>query len=263
MKTPLFLFSLFFVANLFAQTLARQEMSETLMKKFKATSEENAQSTNISFIQNKGQIHDQYYNPRPDVLFGATAGNMTFHLKTNGVSYQLTLVDSYKEVEDSKTNQTRKVIDQQTIYRIDLSWINANANFVTSTDKSLDGYDNFYTAGCSEGGVLNVKSYTGVSIHNLYTGINLHYYEKEGQLKHDYIVAPGANYKQIQLSVDGAKVSINKDGSLLLNTPLGKIQEGAPIVFQNDGLRANEGRETKALNFKPNTNLKEIFEPSN
>jgi len=30
-----------------------------------------------------------------------------------------------------------------------------------------------------------------------------------------------------------------------------------------NGLRANEGRETKALNFKPNTNLKEIFELSN
>jgi hypothetical protein len=31
----------------------------------------------------------------------------------------------------------------------------------------------------------------------------------------------------------------------------------------NNGLRANEGRETKALNCKPNTNLKEIFELSN
>jgi hypothetical protein len=30
-----------------------------------------------------------------------------------------------------------------------------------------------------------------------------------------------------------------------------------------NGLRANEGRETKALNCKPNTNLKEIFELSN
>ena len=164
MKTPLFLFPLFLVANLFAQTLAHQEMSETLMKKFNATSELNPQSSKISFIENKGQIHDQNYNPRPDVLFGAMAGNMAFHLKTNGVSYQLTKIDGYKAVEDSKTNQTRKVMDQQTNYRIDLSWINANANFVTSTDKSLDGYDNYYTAGCPEGGVLNVKSYTGVSI---------------------------------------------------------------------------------------------------
>jgi len=31
----------------------------------------------------------------------------------------------------------------------------------------------------------------------------------------------------------------------------------------NNDLRANEGRETKALNCKPNTNLKEISELSN
>jgi hypothetical protein len=34
-------------------------------------------------------------------------------------------------------------------------------------------------------------------------------------------------------------------------------------LVTHNGLRANEGRETKALNCKPNTNLKEIFEPSN
>jgi hypothetical protein len=35
------------------------------------------------------------------------------------------------------------------------------------------------------------------------------------------------------------------------------------FLLATNGLRANEGRETKALNFKPNTNLKEISEPSN
>jgi hypothetical protein len=35
------------------------------------------------------------------------------------------------------------------------------------------------------------------------------------------------------------------------------------VIISANGLRANEGRETKALNCKPNTNLKEIFEPSN
>ncbi len=34
-------------------------------------------------------------------------------------------------------------------------------------------------------------------------------------------------------------------------------------TIANNDLRASEGRETKALNFKPNTNLKEISEPSN
>jgi hypothetical protein len=34
-------------------------------------------------------------------------------------------------------------------------------------------------------------------------------------------------------------------------------------TIANNDLRANEGRETKALNCKPNTNLKEISELSN
>jgi hypothetical protein len=33
--------------------------------------------------------------------------------------------------------------------------------------------------------------------------------------------------------------------------------------IENNGLRANEGREANAMNCKPNTNLKEIFELSN
>ena len=50
--------------------------------------------------------------------------------------------------------------------------------------------------------------------------------------------------------------------------PLSKIikfveQNVISKLLAANGLRANEGRETNALNFKPNTNLKEIFEPSN
>jgi hypothetical protein len=239
MKATLILFPILFAANLFAQTSAFTDVSNSQKEHINSNSKPTVESRSITFIENKGQMHDQNYQPRPDVLFGAMAGNMAFHLKTNGVSYQLTKVDSYKEVEDLKTKEKREEIDQQTIYRIDLHWLNANANFTTSTDNILAGYDNYYTAGCSEGGALNVKSFTGVMVHHLYTGINLHYYEKSGQLKHDYIVAPGADYKKIQLNVKGATVSINEDGSLLLNTPLGKVQEGAPIVYQ-------KGKQLKA-----------------
>lgn len=189
-------------------------------------------STGISFTENKGQVHDQDYKPRPDVLYGAMTGNMALHIKTNGVSYQLYRADTYKKVEDPKTKQKRDVIDQQSIYRIDLNWINYNTNFTQTGDEILQSYSNYYLENCPNG-ALHVKSYRGVILNNLYNGINLHYYEKNGQLKHDYIVAPGADYKQIQLQVNGASISVNRDGSLLLTTPLGKVQEGAPIVYQN------------------------------
>jgi len=190
------------------------------------------ESPGISFTENKGQVHDQNYQPRPDVLYGAMTGNMAIHIKNTGVSYQLYKVDKYKEVEDPITKQKRKEVDEQTIYRIDLKWINVNKNFTKIEDETLPGYNNYYLESCPNG-ALNVKSYKGITLNNLYNGINLHYYQKNGELKHDYIVAPHSDYKQIQLLVEGAEISLNKDGSLILSTPLGKVQEGAPLVYQN------------------------------
>lgn len=196
------------------------------------------QSAGICFTENKGQVQDQDQKPRPDVLYGAMTGNMAVHIKNNGVSYQLYRVDRYKESENPKTKEKRQETDQQTIYRIDLNWLNRNAQFTQTEDEPLPGYSNYYTESCPNG-ALYVKSYTGITLNNLYRGINLHYYQKNGSLKHDYIVAPHADYKQIQLQVEGADISVNSDGSLILATPLGKVQEGAPVVYQG-------GRQLKA-----------------
>ena len=208
-------------------------------------------SNTISFTENKGQVYDQNYKPRPDVLFGSMTGNMAVHIKNNGVSYQLYKVNSYKEVVDEKTKEKHNEIDKQTVYRVDLNWVNANQNFVTTHDETLPGHNNYYFESCPNG-ALNVKSYTGITLNNLYNGINLHYYQKNGDLKHDYIVAPHSNYKQIQLNVQGATVSINKDGTLILKTPLGKIQEGAPIVYQN-GKQLKANWELKTFNTENST----------
>ena len=78
-----------------------------------------------------------------------------------------------------------------------------------------------------------MKSFKGITLQNIYNNIDLHYYENQGHLKYDYIVAPHADYKQIQLKVEGATLKLQSDGSLMIETPLGKIQEQAPLVYQN------------------------------
>ena len=57
-------------------------------------------NSGISFTENKGQIHDQNYKSRPDVLFGGSDGNLVFHLKNNGISYQLNTLDACKKQDD-------------------------------------------------------------------------------------------------------------------------------------------------------------------
>ena len=134
----------------------------------------------ISFTENKGQVYDQNYQPRPDVLFVAMAGPMAFHLKTNGVSYQLYRTDKWKEIEDLKTKERRNKVAEKTIYRLDLTWINAKTDFKVITDEAVLGYNNYYLESCPNG-ALKVRSYKGVTLQNLYEGINLHYYEKNNR----------------------------------------------------------------------------------
>lgn len=204
------------------------------------------QNISISFTENKGQFADQNYNPRPDVLFGGSDGQLTFHITNKGISYQLNRVDEYKEVEDPKTKEKRKEIDQQSIYRVDIKWLNANLKPLVKTDEALPGYNNYYLQHCPNG-ALNVRSYKGITLQNIYNNIDLHYYEKDGQLKYDYVVAPHTDYKQIQLKIQGANLKLQEDGSLLIETPLGKIQEQAPVVYQN-------GKQLKAYYTITNNN---------
>jgi hypothetical protein len=192
---------------------------------------ENKQA--IIFTENKGQISDQFYKPRPDVLFTGSTSGMVFYLRNNGISYQLSRVDSWKEEKDNKFNEKIKVPDQSTLYRLDINWLNVNENIRVEKCKPLEGYNNYYLEVCPTG-IHNVKSYKGVTYKNIYNNIDLHYYEKDGNLKYDYIVAPKADYKQIQLEIKGAKkIEVQNDGSIIFNTPLGQIQEEAPIVYQN------------------------------
>jgi hypothetical protein len=231
----------FLTFNAFFLTLA---LSANYKKNLPKIINEHPSINSIAFTENKGQVHDQNYNPRPDVLFGAMAGGLAFHLKTSGVSYQLKRIDSYNEIDITKSNalellkSKRREIEKQTIYRIDLNWLNHNINFTVTKDEELPGYNNYNLESCPNG-ALNVKSYKGVTLHNLYKNIDLHYYEKNGQIKHDYIVASYTDYKQIQIKIAGADIQVKSDGGLILRTPLGKVEEGKPIVYQN-------GKELKA-----------------
>ncbi|MBL7912153.1 MAG: gliding motility-associated C-terminal domain-containing protein [Bacteroidia bacterium] len=191
----------------------------------------------ISFKENKGQVSDQFYKLRPDILFSGTDGQLVFHLKNNGISYQLNRVDSWKKQDGMAPIRHSKGIeaqpDQITVYRLDINWLNANTNALIKKGEALEGFDNYYLEACPQG-ALNVKSYKNIIYQQLYSGIDLKWYEKNGNLKYDYMVAAGADHKQIQLEFSGAeKLSINKKGELIIKTPLGELIEAAPYVTQN------------------------------
>lgn len=244
MKKTIFVFTSIFAFNIKQPIISQTTCSENTEKKSK---EFTHKPKIVAFTENKGQVHDQDYKTRPDVLYSGTDGSLVFHLKKSGISYQLNRVDSWKEISnlDIKAKQglknsnplfdlaNKKEIDKSTIYRLDINWLNANTNPLIKKGKSYKAFDNYYLENCPNG-ALNVKSYEEVTYENIYTGINLRWYQKEGHLKYDYVVSAGSNYKQIQLEFKGATaIKINGKGELVIKTPLGNIIEQAPLVIQD------------------------------
>ncbi len=207
----------------------------------------------LAFTENKGQISDQNYQPRPDVLFGGITNGMAFHLRNNGISYQLSKVeeDNAEEKKCLFTNKfATKTPSKISIYRLDINWLNCNIASSLKKENELDGYNNYYFEACPNG-VTNVKSYGKISYKNIYSGIDLVWYEKEGNLKYDYLVSAHANYKAIQLEFKGAeKIIINSKGELVISTPFGDIIEQAPLVTQNSKiLKSNWVIKNNILSF--------------
>lgn len=197
----------------------------------------------LRFQQNKGQISDQHMHARPDVLFSGNDAGLVFHLKAQGVSYQLNKYTNKSQTEDklkSLPNFKRQAKQTNTsnvsIYRLDVEWLNCNAKAELVQGPAYADEDNYYLESCPNG-ALHVKSYASVLYKNLYPGIDLKWYSDKGHLKYDFMLAPGSDVRLIQLRWQGAtSLKITEKGQLCIGTPQGEMLEEAPIAWQDGKL---------------------------
>lgn len=190
----------------------------------------------VLFTENRGQVSDQYYQPRPDVLFSGRSGELTFHLRKEGVSYQLYRLESTMPFPDGIQNgpTAAPIAKEMGVYRTDLNWIGINEDYSIVTEDRSAAYYNYYLTHCSEG-ITNVAAFGAVTYQDIYDGIDLKWYSRNGAPEYDYIVAPGADYRQISWTIEGAReLKVDKNGALIISTPFGEIIEEAPVAFQDN-----------------------------
>ncbi|MGD0359298.1 MAG: SBBP repeat-containing protein [Bryobacteraceae bacterium] len=93
--------------------------------------------------------------------------------------------------------------------------------------------------------VTGAPNFSRVHYRQLYPGVDLAFYGNQGQLEYDFVVAPGANPKNVQLQFDGVdSLRLDRDGSLVLSAANGEIRQHKPIVYQPGagGREVVEGR---------------------
>jgi hypothetical protein len=171
------------------------------------------------------------------VLYSGEGQGLVYHLKKDGWHYQLSQINKWREAKEEEKHfkEQEQIAEEITIYRLDVNLLHSNKDVKIESDEELPGYTNFYNVADGVEPALFVKKYSTVRYNNIYNGIDLIFYEsKDGQLEYDFIVAPGADYKQINLQFEGAEISINEQNELILVTPMGTIVEGPLKVFQGD-----------------------------
>jgi hypothetical protein len=91
---------------------------------------------------------------------------------------------------------------------------------------------------------IHVPNYGRVTYANLYAGIDAVFYGNGRQLEHDFIISPGADYRQIRMHLSGnTSASVDGDGSLCISLTDGSLKMQKPFIYQADACKKYRGEE--------------------
>jgi hypothetical protein len=167
------------------------------------------------YIENKGQLTDQYHQARSDVRFYTDYKGNDIFIADHGMHYR------WLDRKDSLRSS----------YRVDIDLLGAAAHPQALTGSASPDFRNYYNA--SAEGVLGVRSYDGITLSDIYPHIDWHFYTADSAMEYDFIVRPGGTVDAIRMQVSGAvDLNLQADGSLKITTPFGSSVQQAPVARQ-------------------------------
>ena len=104
------------------------------------------------------------------------------------------------------------------------------------TEDELPGKSNYLRGNDPARWRTNIPTFARLRYSHVYPGIDLVFYGTEDDLEHDFIVAAGADPKQINVELKGAKkISVNATGDLLIYMGGGDLVLKKPVAYQEIG----------------------------
>jgi beta-propeller repeat-containing protein len=103
-------------------------------------------------------------------------------------------------------------------------------------ERPLPGKSHYLLGNDPSGWRIHTPHYARVRYRSVYPGIDVIYYGHQGQLEYDFVVAPGADPKQIHLDIQGAeRLYLDAAGNLVLVAQGRELIQQAPKVYQRIG----------------------------
>ena len=185
------------------------------------------QNKQFCFIENKGQLNSprhsgpgpespnnsniQYYGKDNGVNIYCENNKISFvFMKTEGVAPQASAKQKLSPAGGGRgwkpdlTIPNRSGWPNLSASRLEMLFTNANPSpTITPSDKQ-EYYENYYTTGDANHGILSVHTYKTITYQNIYPHIDLILKAGNKSLEYSFLVHPGGNVADIQIKWKGA-----------------------------------------------------------
>ncbi|HEU4596905.1 MAG TPA: SBBP repeat-containing protein, partial [Pyrinomonadaceae bacterium] len=188
--------------------------------------------TPLAFEANRGQT-------ATEVDFLARGGGYTLFLKPSEVLLQLRKAGGGLPSEESDDSQPAKINPKSEIQNpesalLRMKLVGADAGAAVEGAEELAGKVNYFKGDDPAQWRTDVPTFGRVRYREVYPGVDVVYYGNQRQLEYDFVVAPGADARAVELRFDGAdRVELEEaSGDLLLGVGESTIRQPKPFVYQ-------------------------------
>ncbi len=177
----------------------------------------------LSFEANQGQTD-------PQVKFLARGPAYNLFLTPDDA----VLVLGRSAIALTASHSAPKQVPSEAVVRLKL--VGAKKDVMLTGEDELPGKSNYYIGNDPQSWHTGIPNYGQVRYQNLYRGVDAVFYGRQGDLEYDFVVAPGADPRQVRFQIQGAEqVTVDGSGSLLLETNQGTVTLRVPQAYQGDG----------------------------
>ncbi len=185
---------------------------------------EHQHSIHHAFIENKGQWDKS-------ILFKTHFQGGNLWVQQGKLLFHLQDYSQYQKAHGNPLYTENSNTFKQDV--VHLNFAGANEITAISKGKPTAEYYNYFIGNDRSKWASDVHGFNEATLLNLYNGIDLKLIEENEQLKYEFHLAPLANPALIQLDYAGQqKISIDKEGNLIVTSKLGNMRENKPYAYQ-------------------------------
>ena len=147
---------------------------------------------------------------------------------SHGSDYSILLAPSEVLLNLQSAGQARSTVR--------MGFPGANSSPVMAGGERQSAISSYFIGNDPAKWVTGAPNFARVHYGELYPGIDLVFYGRQGQLEYDFVVAPGADPRAIRLAFDGVDgMRVDGAGDLVVSTAAGQMRQHKPIVYQESG----------------------------